>query len=81
MPNYNEQKWQLKTSSGNLKITITSDSYWGFGLFNSGYLNILEIVGPVYATSRLLFDLTASTANKPWEFRHKSAIEKYLRKT
>lgn len=80
LPNYNEQKWQLKTSSGNLKITITSDSYWGFGLFNSGYLNILEIVGPLYATSRLLFDLTASTANKPWEFRHKSAIAKYLSK-
>ena len=80
MPNYNEQKWQMKTNSGNLKITITSDSYWGFGLFNSGYLNILEITGPVYATSRLLFDLTASTANKPWDFRHKSAIEKYLTK-
>ena len=35
MPIYNEQKWQMKTNSGNLKITITSDSYWGFGLFNS----------------------------------------------
>ena len=33
-PEYDEQKWTLKSSAGELKIKITSDSYWGFGLFS-----------------------------------------------
>jgi len=80
LPGYNEQKWKLKTTSGPLEITILSDSYWGFGLFNSGYLNIIEMNGPRHIISRLIFDLAASSAGHPWQFKHMNSATKYLRK-
>ena len=79
-PQFNEQKWKLQTQSGGLSVTITSDSYWGFGLFNSGYLNRIELKGPLQEYTRLLFDLSASLGHKPWEFTHHSTAGKYLAK-
>jgi len=79
-PNYNEQKWELETSSGQLKITIISDSYWGLGLFNSGYLNTIILDGPISLRSRVIFDLVASLPHKPWEFKHLSAARKWMNK-
>ena len=38
-PEYDEQKWVIVSSSGELKIKITSDSYWGFGLFDKCFYN------------------------------------------
>ena len=64
-PGYNEQKWRLKTTSGAMSVTISSEPYWGFGLFTSGYLNILEISGPINIIARLIFDLDASLAASP----------------
>tara|TARA_B100001027_G_scaffold210969_1_gene178677 strand:+ start:1469 stop:2344 length:876 start_codon:yes stop_codon:yes gene_type:complete len=80
LPGYNEQKWQLKTISGPLTVTITSDSYWGFGLLTSGYLNIIELTGPTSVIARLIFDLVASSGWQPWRFKHPSSAQRYLMK-
>jgi hypothetical protein len=79
-PGYNEQKWRLKTTSGAMSVTISSEPYWGFGLFTSGYLNVVEISGPINIIARLVFDLDASLATSPWRFKHTRAVSKYLAK-
>jgi hypothetical protein len=79
-PQFNEQKWSFQTQSGGLGLTISSDSYWGFGLFNSGYLNRIVLKGSPQSYARLLFDLSASLGHRPWEFIHSSAARKYLSK-
>ena len=81
MPRYNEQKWQLKTVSGPLTVTITSDSYWGFGLLTSGYLNVIQLNGPASVIARLVFDLVASSSWQPWRFKHSRSAKKYLAKS
>jgi hypothetical protein len=79
-PQFNEQKWKFETQSGGLGLTISSASYWGFGLFNSGYLNRIILKGSPQSYARLLFDLSASLGHRPWEFFHTSAARKYLAK-
>lgn len=79
-PGYNEQKWRLKTTSGATSVTISSEPYWGFGLFTSGYLNTVEISGPINIIARLIFDLDASLATSPWQFKHTRSVNKYLAK-
>ncbi|MDG1548482.1 MAG: hypothetical protein P8Q94_00375 [Candidatus Poseidoniaceae archaeon] len=79
-PGYNEQKWRLKTTSGAMSVTISSEPYWGFGLFTSGYLNTVEISGPINIIARLIFDLDASLATSPWRFKHARSVNKYLAK-
>ena len=79
-PGYNEQKWKIQTRSGPLKVTILSDTYWGFGLFNSSYLNVIKMIGPKSIIARLIFDLDASSPHTPWEFKHGKSINKYLMK-
>ena len=81
LPGYNEQKWRLKTISGPLTVTITSDSYWGLGLVTSGYLNIIELDGPSSVIARLVFDLVASSSWQPWRLKHAKSAKKYLAKT
>ena len=79
-PNYNEQKWEISTTSGQLEVTIISDSYWGFGLFNSSYLNTITLHGPISLRSRIIFDLVSALPHKPWEFKHLSAIRRWMKK-
>ena len=79
-PSYNEQKWALETISGQLKIKITSDSYWGLGLFNSGYLNTITLEGPINLRSRIIYDLSSSLPYKPWEFKHLNAARKWIKR-
>ena len=79
-PQFNEQKWKFETQSGGLGLAISSTSYWGFGLFNSGYLNRIVLKGSPQSYARLLFDLSASLGHRPWEFFHTSAARKYLAK-
>ena len=81
MPGYNEQKWRLKTVSGPLTVKITSDSYWGFGLLTSGYLNVIHLNGPASVIARLVFDLVASSSWQPWRFKHSRSAKKYLAKS
>ena len=79
-PKFNEQRWVFETQSGVLSVRIESDAYWGFGLFNSGYLNAIEITGPFEQRKRLMFDLKASIGRNPWEFKHQNAAGKWLAK-
>ena len=79
-PKFNEQKWTMSTQSGPLQVSIESHSYWGFGLFNSGYLNVIEVRGPFDQRMRLLYDLRASVGRNLWEFGHRNSAMKWLRK-
>lgn len=79
-PHFNEQRWSFGTQSGDLRVTITSRSYWGFGLFNSGYLNRIEFKGSPSSYARLMFDLSASLSHRPWEFAHSAAATRFLTK-
>ena len=79
-PSYNEQKWSLETTSGQMKIKITSDSYWGLGLFNSGYLNTVTLEGPIHLRSRIVYDLSYSLPYKPWEFKHLNSARKWIKR-
>ncbi|MBT61038.1 MAG: hypothetical protein CMA63_05755 [Euryarchaeota archaeon] len=77
-PQFNEQKWTLRTESGGLEISVESEAYWGFGLLNSGYLNKIVLTGQRQSQARLLFDLTASLGHRPWEFKHGRSAERYF---
>ncbi|MCH1423238.1 MAG: hypothetical protein L7U62_07110 [Candidatus Poseidoniaceae archaeon] len=79
-PAFNEQRWSFTTQSGALRMEVTSRSYWGFGLFNSGYLNRLTIDASPASFARLLFDLSASLSHRPWEFAHAAAATRFLSK-
>ena len=77
-PGFNEQRWALATQSGVLGVRIESHPYWGLGLFNSGYLNMIEITGPFEQRMRLMFDLKSSIGRNPWEFSHRNAASRWL---
>ena len=79
-PNFNEQRWSFLTQSGELRVAVSSRSYWGLGLFNSGYLNRIELEGSPASYARLMYDLSASLSHRPWEFSHSSAANRFLSK-
>lgn len=79
-PNFNEQKWMFQTESGGMNVQISSESYWGFGLLNSGYINKIELTGLRQSQARLLFDLSASLGHRPWEFKHPVSASRHLSK-
>ena len=79
-PNFNEQRWSFLTQSGELRVAVSSRSYWGLGLFNSGYLNRIELEGSPASYARLMYDLSASLPHRPWEFSHSSAANRFLSK-
>jgi len=79
-PSFNEQVWQLTCKSSSISISVDSSSYWGAGLFNSGYLNRIEITGPLQERARIIFDLVATLSHNPWEFSHLRSARKMLRK-
>ncbi|RJU79947.1 MAG: hypothetical protein DWC09_08450 [Candidatus Poseidoniales archaeon] len=79
-PKFNEQRWSFLTQSGDLRVAVSSRSYWGFGLFNSGYLNRIELEGAPASYARLMYDLSASLSHRPWEFSHSTAATRFLSK-
>ena len=79
-PNFNEQRWSFLTQSGELRVAVSSRSYWGLGLFNSGYLNRIELEGSPASYARLMYDLSASLSHRPWEFSHSTAATRFLSK-
>ena len=66
-PGFDQQTWKMVTNDSLLRIEITSRSYWGFGLFDSSFLNELVIEGPLENRARLIFDLVATLGRNPWE--------------
>ena len=79
-PSFNEQVWQLTCKSSSISISVESRSYWGAGLFNSGYLNRIEITGPLQERARIIFDLVATLSHNPWEFSHLRSARKIMQK-
>ena len=79
-PSFNEQIWRFTCKSSSLSISVESRSYWGLGLFNSGYLNRIEITGPIQERAKVLFDLVAVLSHNPWEFRHQRHAGKVMKK-
>ena len=67
IPGFDQQIWRIVISDVELKVTIESRSYWGFGLFSSCFLNSIHMVGPLNRRARLVFDLCASLGRNPWE--------------
>ena len=59
-PGYDEQRWVLESSSGELSVSVTSDSYWGLGLFARCFFNKIEMVGPLSLRARCIHDVVAS---------------------
>jgi len=66
-PGYDEQKWILSTSSGDVSMIIASKSYWGFGLLDKCFLNRIEMTGPLSLRARITLDIAASLGRNPWE--------------
>ena len=77
---WDEQSWRMSTSSNGLKIEIESFSYWGFGLFSSGYANKITLSSQEEVGNRLIFDVISSLDFKPWEFKQPKAFQKWLKK-
>jgi hypothetical protein len=77
-PGYNEQRWVIRTTSGDLKVSIASRAYWAWGLLTSGYLNIITLDGPVSERARLVLDVTSSLGQSPWEMAHQRPAQKWL---
>ncbi len=75
-PEYDEQKWVIVSSSGELKIKITSNSYWGFGLLDKCFYNEIELIGPLPLRARCVHDIMASLGRNPWEASRVKAFEK-----
>ena len=66
-PAFDEQRWVLVSRANELTMTITSMAYWGLGLFNSCFMNRIEIRGPYSLRARCVHDIVASLRHKPWE--------------
>ena len=79
-PSFNEQIWRFTCKSSSLSISVESISYWGLGLFNSGYLNRIEIKGPIQERAKVFYDLVAALSHNPWEFRHQRHAGKVMQK-
>ena len=79
-PGYNEQRWTLTTTSGDLTVSIASRPYWAWGLLTSGYLNVLTLRGPVSERARLVLDLTSSLGQSPWEMAHQRPAQRWLQR-
>ena len=66
-PGYDEQRWELTSSAGELGIRIVSDSYWGFGLIARCFMNRIELTGPLGLRARCVHDIISSLGRNPWE--------------
>ncbi|MAK40482.1 MAG: hypothetical protein CL993_01980 [Euryarchaeota archaeon] len=64
---YDEQKWKLVCRSNELKIKISSESYWGFGLFAKCFLNKIILDGPLSSRARCIHEIVATLGRNPWE--------------
>ena len=75
-PGYDEQRWELTSTAGELGITIASESYWGFGLFAKCFLNRIEFTGPLELRARCVHDIISSLGRNPWEPTRARRFEK-----
>jgi hypothetical protein len=79
-PGYNEQRWSLRTTSGDLNVHIASRPYWAWGLMTSGYLNIITLEGPLAERARLVLDTASALGQPPWEMAHQRTAEHWFKR-
>ncbi len=73
MPRVDEQNWELSCETEEVKMTISSSHYWGFGLFARCFLNRIVIEGSLPNRARFAMDIVSSLGRNPWEpFRVKA---------
>ncbi len=65
-PGYDEQRWRLKATAGDLIIDIRSAPYWGFGLLARCFLNEIRLTGPLEARARFAYDFAVALHHDPW---------------
>ena len=66
----------MTSTAGELRITIASESYWGFGLFAKCFLNRIELTGPLELRARCVHDIISSMGRNPWEATRVRRFEK-----
>ncbi len=66
-PTFDEQKWKISFSAGDLSIIVESKPYWGFGLMTRCYANTISLKGPLESRAAIILDLAASIPHNPWE--------------
>jgi hypothetical protein len=66
-PVFDEQKWKISFSAGDLSIIVESKPYWGFGLMTRCYANTISLKGPLETRAAIILDLAASLSHNPWE--------------
>jgi len=66
-PAFDEQKWKISFSAGDLSIIVESKPYWGFGLMTRCYANTISLKGPLETRAAIILDLAASLSHNPWE--------------
>ena len=79
-PGFNEQRWTLETTSGDLSVNIVSRPYWAWGLLSSGYLNVITLEGPLEERARLVLDTISALGQPPWEFAHQTSATRWMRR-
>ena len=79
-PGFNEQRWTLETTSGDLSVNIVSRPYWAWGLLSSGYLNVITLEGPLEERARLVLDTISALGQPPWEFAHQTSASRWMRR-
>jgi len=75
-PGFDQQRWKIVVADPEFSVTIVSQSYWGFGLFASCFLNEIRMEGPLGRRARLAFDLAAALGRNPWEAKWRGRFAK-----
>ena len=76
MPRVDEQNWELSCETSEVKMTISSSHYWGFGLFARCFLNRIVLEGSLPTRARCAMDIVSSLGRNPWEPIRVKAFER-----
>ena len=76
MPRVDEQNWELSCETAEVKMTISSSHYWGFGLFARCFLNRIVLEGSLPTRARCAMDIVSSLGRNPWEPMRVKAFER-----
>ena len=76
MPRVDEQNWELSCETSEVKMTISSRHYWGFGLFARCFLNRIVLEGSLPTRARCAMDIVSSLGRNPWEPIRVKAFER-----
>ncbi len=76
MPRVDEQNWELLCENDEVKMSISSSHYWGFGLFSRCFMNRIVMEGSLPSRARCVMDIVSSLGRNPWEPTRVKAFER-----